>query len=639
MKTKDEILSLFNNFPYGDYWKFFIDRPFWSNNEPLLFDKQDSPGYLKALSKAFYTMLAYIDKPLTIELIIGLHDLAYHDSKDERFGFAVYGSSLLSYRSFKYDANWQDGIEELVDTMRVNRTLRFTKINNNKPIPIDIDFNKSTKEITKELIFGAFDKLKEFADCFMATNTFIKTKYGVDLNQIDNSPDLKKICDTMTPSDKEEFYRYENQLKKIAEDYSNEVIHLERKSPIGEVLNQIQSFIDDYNCNLQAANNEREQIATIVKLIVNMHQYHPFPDGNGRTFIFLLLNKLLLQNGLLPTLVMEPHRFSSSSVEQLTDDVIEGQETFKKLCRPLEENSETITAYLEKELNITEKEKFFFTCAIDFNSNSVEHELFDKKYITEQEATTWLNIFSSKYNDKQCELFFNNIAPYITFVKLDLFDFCIHALYRNNLVYLKYYSDFLKSQGALAFISDSFNIIWCMANYIDDWEKICEMFQITGSKIIAILLETYTGESKEINNYKYLILNNQVKILDRLLDCLDEHNFYNVASLDISGINGLQLLYLFQPELFMKYTHKLSQNEIKQLLNNPISTVTEPESSQLQRQPLNIPPEYQMAILSTTNHLRTQGLFSSKEMGNQKLQNDDTSGKNVILSSSTLNSF
>ncbi|SEK17258.1 MULTISPECIES: hypothetical protein [unclassified Variovorax] len=54
-------------------------------------------------------------------------------------------------------------------------------------------------------------------------------------------------------------------------------------------------------------------------------------DGKIRTIAFLVMNKLLLQNDLLPSVLQDPSVFDMNSIEEIVEDIRWGQEAFQTL--------------------------------------------------------------------------------------------------------------------------------------------------------------------------------------------------------------------------------------------------------------------------------------------------------------------
>jgi type II secretory pathway component PulF len=52
-------------------------------------------------------------------------------------------------------------------------------------------------------------------------------------------------------------------------------------------------------------------------------------DGNTRTFGILLVNRLLLKEGLEPAIMEDPNRFNGYAVSELVDEIKKGQNLFR----------------------------------------------------------------------------------------------------------------------------------------------------------------------------------------------------------------------------------------------------------------------------------------------------------------------
>jgi hypothetical protein len=88
---------------------------------------------------------------------------------------------------------------------------------------------------------------------------------------------------------------------------------------------QCQKLIDHYYAEI-AINPDK--ISAIAKLVRNLEVTHPFFDYNCRTFN-LLLNKLLLENGFSPTILINPNIIDAYSVQELVIEITKGMERFR----------------------------------------------------------------------------------------------------------------------------------------------------------------------------------------------------------------------------------------------------------------------------------------------------------------------
>jgi prophage maintenance system killer protein len=80
-----------------------------------------------------------------------------------------------------------------------------------------------------------------------------------------------------------------------------------------------------------SATHADDALDAIVRCCQDLDQVHLFVDGNIRTIAFLVMNKLLLENGLQPAILDEPNIFDCKSVAELKAAVREGQARFASL--------------------------------------------------------------------------------------------------------------------------------------------------------------------------------------------------------------------------------------------------------------------------------------------------------------------
>ncbi|MBA3662106.1 MAG: Fic family protein [Gammaproteobacteria bacterium] len=301
-----DVNQVLASLPNDSYWKLIMDASYWSANDPLFFDKQLSPGYLQNASRALYYNLLTINEPLTLDLIVGLHKSAYHNklillSLDNK---ATSGIGL--------EATTVEGLEELIQRIKDNR-LPFQIVGQKKIID-----SQDPDDITFEDLPFRIDPSK--------------TAYESALEIYDQ---LKKT----------QWHHWE----------------LKRESTLAEVNAEINRLIDIYHQKQAFTNSgdERTLLQIIAEFIRNIHQYHPFGDGNGRTFIFLILNKLLITNGLSPTCIEKPGKFSAHSVAQLVDEILEGQKLFKSLLSEKDQKAQPLLAWLQQKIGETNEDHVF----------------------------------------------------------------------------------------------------------------------------------------------------------------------------------------------------------------------------------------------------------------------------------------
>lgn len=85
-------------------------------------------------------------------------------------------------------------------------------------------------------------------------------------------------------------------------------------------------FLGLYARRCQADPQGKNQVRHITELCQNLEQFHPFPDGNCRSFGIILLNHLLARHGLPLSMLEDPNWFDGWSLDELVAKVKEGQQ-------------------------------------------------------------------------------------------------------------------------------------------------------------------------------------------------------------------------------------------------------------------------------------------------------------------------
>lgn len=75
---------------------------------------------------------------------------------------------------------------------------------------------------------------------------------------------------------------------------------------------------------------EDKKLEVIVRICQNLEQLHAFEDGNMRT-VYLLLQRMLVENGLSPTVLYNPNVIDLKSVKEIIGAIKAGQERFTYL--------------------------------------------------------------------------------------------------------------------------------------------------------------------------------------------------------------------------------------------------------------------------------------------------------------------
>jgi len=101
-----------------------------------------------------------------------------------------------------------------------------------------------------------------------------------------------------------------------------------------QLMGRIQACLDECRKDCAAAAEDPDvKLRAIALCCRSLEQLHPFPDGNARTIGVLVLNKLLLEQGLPPAALEDANRLDAYSVAEVMQDIKEGQERFALIAR------------------------------------------------------------------------------------------------------------------------------------------------------------------------------------------------------------------------------------------------------------------------------------------------------------------
>lgn len=94
---------------------------------------------------------------------------------------------------------------------------------------------------------------------------------------------------------------------------------------------ELKKICDRYNANLDRPVTSAQKIGNIIIACQEILQLYPFRDGNARTS-YILMNRLLHENGLPFTLLIDCNRLMAFSIDELVQFVITGQKRYLALC-------------------------------------------------------------------------------------------------------------------------------------------------------------------------------------------------------------------------------------------------------------------------------------------------------------------
>ncbi|WP_169708772.1 Fic family protein [Trinickia terrae] len=121
---------------------------------------------------------------------------------------------------------------------------------------------------------------------------------------------------------------------KAADDFSQQKL-IQLVTPIQEHY-EVSAAADDilrrHADHIEAAAPGDAKLRAIARCCQELERTHLFADGNARTVGFLVLNKLLLENGMPPAMLADPNRFDGFSANELVGEIKHGQATFQRFA-------------------------------------------------------------------------------------------------------------------------------------------------------------------------------------------------------------------------------------------------------------------------------------------------------------------
>ncbi|WP_257294145.1 hypothetical protein [Endozoicomonas sp. YOMI1] len=273
--------ELTSGFPVRELYRLFIDRKDWQS-EHVFFAYEDEPGYTKAMLSAFLEMKSILsDGALDLEKITKIHDLCIQGVSDKN-GQPLPNSNCVDFCSVSLFFN-----------------------------------NTGDSNCTKK----GFREITELA----------KDKKGIEIFNY-----MPLIDETYTEIDGEvnpvqlDYYQSGESIN-IGSVYHNIPANRENIKTYCDKFNK-QIFIIKTTCNSEEV-IQRKIITTIAEVCRNIQVTHPFQDGNARTIGCLLVNGLLMAEGMSPAIIPDANSFDGHSVDELVEIIKEGQQQFQGLRR------------------------------------------------------------------------------------------------------------------------------------------------------------------------------------------------------------------------------------------------------------------------------------------------------------------
>jgi hypothetical protein len=300
----DNNVDEYSKYILHHFWRFVIDKKYQCYDDPFYFDsdRPNSMGetnYLSSMANAMLLMIDTLQEPLSLDYIINLHTVAVQDIKIDK----------------EEEMAMSIGIRLLPE-------VGFGYCPSNTTLAGLLEANRLYSYLAN---IGS--AIGEYASCMNEL-----------FHKLDNN---KKI-----------FQRVDSALMQNHECQPYLTQKLNRL--ISFYLEEIQEAID--------ADSETMKITTIAEFVHCASLLHPFHDGNTRLFVFLIANKLLLQNGFPPAIFEDPNRFDGYSTAELALELINGMRMTQAHTQDYRYQLNDLEAYFSNEI------KYNYDCIKDRHS-------------------------------------------------------------------------------------------------------------------------------------------------------------------------------------------------------------------------------------------------------------------------------
>ena len=293
---EEKFRTALRHYPIKHLYKLFIDKDRLANPSPeekgvppqLLFDLKE-PGYYQSMLNAFEYLPKTIGSPVTLELLTQLHDRAVGGVVRMKKGIHP---GLYAYK--------------LPPTLKEHKT------------------DKALNEL------------------FISKVLFCSHRALMSLSE-------QPRCLTLAP----ELPRFlPSSMRDECALYLSSLVDLTITSSVrtdSHLESLLKKYIDYYHTSISKLGNLEDKLAAIAELIRTLEVAHFFPDGNQRTYAFLLLNKLLIDNNLPPAILDHPSMFDGwMTLDQMVKEIQVGISNF------LNENIDQHRLYLSESCQSTD---------------------------------------------------------------------------------------------------------------------------------------------------------------------------------------------------------------------------------------------------------------------------------------------
>ena len=283
LNPRKHLETVFLEYPMVALWRLLMHGYKQETEGPGVFEKEE-PGYLRGMFTGLNEMMRTLDEPLSVSCIINLHDACIHGV------------------TYHYRVSTEEGIQD--DFESFSRGLR-----KRSGTEFGLVANEKMPNCSRAGIIELLQKIAS-GDSYL----FLR----------DSNHEKNIDCSAIPTALTDEFIDETIARLKARQYYVSINVTL-----AGKLKERLEGIIKEYHQQMAGTISSDEKIKAIATVIHELELTHPFSDGNCRTFALIVLNKLLLQQGLTPVILEDPDRFDAYSIEELSLEIRHGMDRFR----------------------------------------------------------------------------------------------------------------------------------------------------------------------------------------------------------------------------------------------------------------------------------------------------------------------
>ena len=284
-QSRDKFNRIMGGIPENRRHLLYIDKSRWKQVapvpkvDPFIFDNE--PGYHNAMQKVLNFIGNHLGQKLNALKLRDLHDLCVDNvfrdpSKKEPF--------LKGYRDgWGYEFCIKDVPQATLDELHQEKVLIVPRVN---------------QTLGQEILLYHI----QIELLFLSTYVF--------------EDEMGKIVSNFMEQEQEKAVHAK--IDQLFNDYYQSIFSLSTSSHV---------------CTNSPETTSDKKLVAIAKLCRAINMFHVFPDGNGRTVLWAMLPKLLMENDFCPAILERPSRFASGyqSINEMVEQLKIGMKNFERV--------------------------------------------------------------------------------------------------------------------------------------------------------------------------------------------------------------------------------------------------------------------------------------------------------------------